>query len=197
MLNIVKVEGEDPKLKALCGSALFDPSPAARNMELLDWENRPETLWNHVFKQRTYDTGGFYYLEKDGEAVAAAGYYKLPNENIAVGPTRLYTKYDMSHFARVKHATTIMRHVTDEIISEKFIGAMCFVNEYNLNLKKIIPMNDTPGKKNRYGNRKMKFLPYHQPVNYLYTKQWAMYQVFEENCEKVILNWLENNHYYK
>lgn len=183
MVSIVRVDSKyddsDGKLQMFCESASSDPHPAARNMEYLDWENRPETLMNQIFKQKVYDEGGYFLLEENDIFTAGAGFYPFEfDENIAVSPVRLYVIPTMSDYKRIKKMSYVPSKFFKTHIQGNFKGLVTFANDYNAyGIKYILK------------NGKVNFKLFGEEVIYKYTIQQAVYaswQNYDKEIEKCL-----------
>ena len=103
VIRITSSYALDDKLIEFCKSAHRSEDPTSENVEFLDWEDRPETLLNQIYKQRIYDDGGYFCVEEDGRFVAGAGYYPYEDDrNIAIAPVRLFIHPEANAFRGIK-----------------------------------------------------------------------------------------------
>jgi hypothetical protein len=191
VIRITSSYALDDKLIEFCKSAHQSEDPTSENVEFLDWENRPETLLNQIYKQRIYDDGGYFCVEEDGRFVAGAGYYPHEDDrNIAVAPVRLYIHPEANAFRGIKLLHKVTQSVIEYIKKQDHKCFVFFVNEHNMWRTK----RHSDWKTSR-GNYVSVFpgqpvKQYEHKVEYKYTPQYAFY-VNYENYEKEIITWLE------
>ena len=191
MVSIVRVDSKyddiDGKLQMFCESASSDSHLAARNMEYFDWENRPETLMNQIFKQKVYDDGGYFLLEENDMFTAGAGFYPFEfDKNIAVSPVRLYVIPTMSDYKRIKKMSYVPSKFFKTHIQNNFKGLVTFANEYNAyGIKYALKA----GSDRWIMNGSVNFKLFDESVIYKHTPQQAIYaswQNYEKEIEKCL-----------
>jgi len=182
-----------------CFQAKNDKRPAAVNMDAMDWQHKPHTLLNHLFKQKTYDTGGYSLLTRNNKTVAGSGYYQTDlSEHVYVCASRAYT------VRGVKDGYTYLQgelwHAQlDKIREAQGKIAIGSFNDYNKHfIDTLVAINNpdnwkTSFQENGLWYRKpgkriqpIKALPF--SVNYQYTEQWLVYAVFDPEYEMEFLD---------
>jgi len=175
------------KLMKFCQSAQNDPHPAARNVELVDWQTRPETLYHQLYIQKIYDgdKNGFYIYEKDDEIICCAGLIHIPEINACV-LSRAYADHTVNKFTRVRNYTKFFHQLYDSVIFEKYDSWINFFNTYNLSGRNVITnLNKTPERYKRE-DKVIEFVNYENPVTYKFTKQFVSYHIINGNDNKVL-----------
>lgn len=199
MVKLIRIDSKtklDDKLIVFCQSAHFSEDPTAENIEFLDWENRPETLLNQIYKQKVYDEGGYFCLEKNDKFVAGCGYYPYEDDhNIATYPVRLYVIPELGIFRGITVMQVCANKTLQYIKEQDYRALLCFINEHNLwrmKFRKTWEKNDwTNSTKNWqpiFPGHAIKI--YEKLVDYKFTKQYAMYCDYS-NYEDQILKCLE------
>lgn len=82
-------------LVRLCKTADDEDSTTARNLQTINWAERPETLLHCIYKEKRFDSpeGKLFVLSENGEIVSVGGIYRTEfcPQSIAVGAARTYT----------------------------------------------------------------------------------------------------------
>lgn len=183
----------------LCKAARGDDRPAAVNMEIDNWEDKPHTLLNHMYLQKTYDTGGYGVYSWGRKAVAGSGYYKLEEgDDIYVTASRAYTV--KGRHKNFNYLQGELWHSQLDMIKEQQgnVSIVTF-NEYNKHMApQVVRINDPDNWNTSFQHeglwyrkiarriQPLKLLPY--AINYQYTKQWVAYAVHNPNYEMEFLD---------
>lgn len=79
----------------LCKTADDEDSVTARNLQTINWAERPETLLHCIYKEKRFDSpeGKLFAVVENTEMVSVGGIYRMEfcPQSIAVGAARTYT----------------------------------------------------------------------------------------------------------
>lgn len=187
----------DPKLVLqLCGHASGDLRPAAVNMDCDDWENKPNTLMHCIYKQKRFDGkgNGFFLYEKDGMALACAGYNVSPfDENMVAAMVRTYTVRGKNMWRAHRE---FMRLCVEDI-EQDFKGFYSSYNQYNRNLLFKLHRQNLlenyrssfvkDGKSYAWEGNRMYPGKLFGPIELNKTKQWIHYHLFDPDYEPTLI----------
>ena len=88
--------------------------------------------------------------------------------------------------------TQLMWHLNDIMVAEKYKATITFVNKYNKHFVKLLDNFSIDNKtRNRFSNKKWKIQPFDEPVNYMFTKQWAWYNLIDPTYGTRVKSFLE------
>lgn len=178
---------DQQKLINFCKHALNDPSmPAAANMDIIDWQNKSNTLLHSIFIQKRFTTenrAGYILLEVDGEYVAGGGINQFATDpNICATSTRSYTI--PSHRSKHYHGDLI---VPMQIELAKTFGYKSLIwtfDEYNLKARDYF-IKFSNGSLKTIGRKPAESLcnwvTLDYPIYIYYTRQWALYKHLDES----------------
>lgn len=168
-----------------------DDSPAAVNMRMDDWRNKPNTFLYKLYIEKIYDSinRGIYIVHKDeqGEIISGTGLSSWSvDDNVALLFSRSYVipkyrgrsphKFGKNYWALHDYAKTYGYKVS-----------MITVNEYNRKYVRVANKLNTPNDEHQIVNGEYhtksgkKFLTelYPQPVMINYTPQWIVYHLLD------------------
>lgn len=199
MVEIVRVDSnyddDEGLLHMFCEAANLDTERASTNIESDSWETRPETLLNQIYKQKTYDEGGYFVLRKGERFVAGLGIYPFEHDNnILVFGSRMYADHRDSVFAKHRNIS----YITSKEIFNHFYDYRAwvgFINEWNEHRIEFA-LNGGRQKSSRewqhFNNLDHQILVYPHKVNYKNTIQTCIYNDYNYDYEKEILQCLKN-----
>lgn len=199
MVEIIRVDSkyDDPDglLYMFCEAAVLDDDRASVNIESTNWMNRPETLLNQIYTQKVYDDGGYFVLRKGDRIVAGLGIYPFEyDKNIMVFGSRMYADHRDNVFAKHRN----IAYITSKEIFNHFYDYRAwvgFVNEWNEERIEFA-LNGGKQKSNRnwqhFNGLDHQLFVYPHKVNYKNTIQTCVYNDYNYDYEKEILQCLNN-----
>jgi len=139
-------------LADMCARASAENTPAGENMSLIDWRNRPETLFNALLIQRRFDhpKGRFHYLTYQDRIIACSGVTTADHDpDVGLIGVRGWT--DPSVRSQYVQARFLLAKQLEWVKSLKTVAWMTF-NEYNKDIVKLL-LRAGSGKATRFGMR--------------------------------------------
>jgi hypothetical protein len=180
---------DEHKLIEFCKDSFSDSKmPSAENMDIIDWEQKPNTLFHSLFIQHRFDKekrAGYLVIEEDEKYIGGSGFYPLENDpNICLVSVRTYViKSERSKSLNGIHLLPKQIELAKEMNYRTIILTF---NEYNLWLKNLIERGNGANKN---------FLGLYVPdtykdwksldwtINIQYTKQWCLYKHIDESYD--------------
>ena len=182
---------EEGLLEFFCNTSLIDKWEGSSNMDTIDWENRPETLFNQLYKQKIYDgnKAGLWILEDDGEIVCSIGLHYIEEINCGV-VSRVYAKSTFNRFKKIRTLNELFAYLRIEVINKIYDGFIIFANSYNLRfLSHLVTVNLSGDKFTR--TKEHSFLEnFDKEVIYKHTRQRAIFHIINEDRRVNILDYL-------
>lgn len=189
--DILFFDSSSPKelLFSLCEEATRDSMPGSQNLSIIDWEKNPSSLLYKIYIEKVYDevNGGRFIGVKgdDGQLILVFGGMRWDSDhNVCLMPTRLYLSEKNRNYgkgetftSRYKAAVTKMN---EECIRMGYKAALITHNKYNLWIRE-----NTYRVSREEGY--MIFDYYEYPVLVNYTKQWAMYHLYDLTYESNLI----------
>jgi len=201
MAEVIRIDSryDDPDglLQMFCEAAVLDKDRASVNIESLNWEDRPETLLNQIYKQRVYDDGGYFVLKKSDRFVAGLGIYPFEyDNNILVFGSRMYADHRDNVFAKHRNIAYI---TSKEIFNyfKKYRAWVGFINEWN-EQRIAFALDGGRQKSNRdwqhFNNLDHQLIVYPHKVLYKNTIQTCVYNDYNYDYKDEILKCLQDLH---
>ena len=204
MTNFQRIDSNYPieKILPFCESAIGDDRPGAQNMHPIDWEDNKGSFLYLLYKEKRYDGFGNGYIiaTKDNRIVCGMGYSisDVDTKMIHIN-SRTYTIPDV----RVPRVHGLIHDYVVDISREAgFHGSFSSLNEYNIKfVDGYIKINDPKTFKTyffqdgkHYAKTGVRIHPMKKagPVIIKGTKQWIMYQVWNEVHRESFLRTLDS-----
>lgn len=198
MVEVVRVDSRyddaEGLLHMFCEAANLDDDRASNNIESNNWETRPETLLNQIYKQKVYDEGGYFLLRKGERFVAGLGFYPFEyDKNIMVFGSRMYADHRDNVFAKHRNIAYI---ASKEIFNHfsKYRAWVGFINEWN---KQRIEFALDGGRQKstrdweHFNGLDHKLIVYPHKVKYKNTVQTCVYNDYNYDYEEEIVECLK------
>lgn len=170
-----------------------DDSPAAVNMVMHDWKNKPNTFLYKLYIEKIYDSAnrGIYLVHKNeqGEIISGTGLSRWAvDDNVALFFSRSYVipKYRGSSPHRFGKNSWLLHEYAKQY---NYKVAVITVNDYNRKFVSVTNKLNTIDKEHEvvngeyYRKSGRKFLKtelHPQPVMINYTPQWIVYHLLDE-----------------
>lgn len=185
-------------------AAEYDDSPAAINMVMHDWENRPNSFLYKLYVEKIYDkvNRGAYLLhhDSDGSVISGTGLSSwTTDDNVSLFFSRSYVvpKHRGTAPHRFGKNVWLLQQYAKEY---NYKAAVITVNDYNKRYVSTTHKLNTTEKDytvingEHYTKTGRKFLKtdlYPNPVMINFTPQWVVYHMLDEDYEDVLLNTLQ------
>lgn len=199
-MNLIDLnDGVDKhKLINFCKDASTDNKmPASENMDVIDWEQKPNTLFHAMFTQKRFNRenrAGYLIIEENDQYIGGSGFYPLENDpNICLVSVRTYViKTKRSRSLNGVHILPRQIELAKEMNYKSLILTF---NKYNLWLMNLIE---------RGGGANNNFLGLHVPetykgwkpldwtINIQYTKQWCLYKHLDNSYDSTFKKTMSN-----
>lgn len=195
--DILYFDSNSPKdlLIELCEEATKDDMPGSKNLSLINWEKNPASLLYKIYIEKVYDdcNRGKYMgvLGEDGKLMLTFGCMPWDKDsNVCLMPTRMYLRAEKrlqgAAESYTKRFALPQQMMNQECIKLGYKATVITHNQYNLFLR------DATYRDSREEGY-MIFDYYEHPVIVNYTKQWAMYHMFDESYESELITSLDRN----
>lgn len=185
---------DDSLLIELCEAAGRDDMPGARNLSLIGWENNPACLLYKIYIEKVYDEDnrGRYMgvLDEDGKIMLSFGCMPWDKDyNTCLMPTRLYLREDRRGYGKTETFTKRFeipqKLMNEECIRLGYRATLITHNQYNLFLREAAHRDSRD-------SGYMIFDYYDDPVIINYTKQWALYHLFDQTYAPELIRILDS-----
>lgn len=189
-------------LLPFCNHAIDDPRPGAANMSPVDWENNTSSFLHALYIQKRYDgeAAGYVLYRKENKILCGGGFHK---SNIDPYITNLSSRSYTIPGIKLPRIHGDIHTLCIDISKEKgMYGAFDSVNEYNHRfIAGYLKINDPVsypqyhfknGK--HYGKPNFRIHP-SKPAGPLCingTKQWIIYQLWNDDYRESFLQTLES-----
>jgi hypothetical protein len=181
---------EDGILEFFCNTSLNDEWLGSNNMDTIDWENRPNTLFNQLYNQKIYDgeKSGLYVYEED-EILCCVGLHYIEEIDCCVA-SRVYAKASFNKFKKMRLLSDIFDELWKNVITPNYSGWINFVNEYNIPMMNHLYKVNESGKKFKRKKTYCVFEKFEKELIYKDTKQFAIFHIVDESKRSDILEYL-------
>lgn len=207
MTELIRIDSSFPieKIMPFCEKAIGDPRPGAENMHPIDWENNTASFLYLLYIEKRYDGYGNGYIigTKDDVILCGMGYSisDIDDRMIHLN-SRTYTIPDV----RVPRMHGLMHDYVVDISREAgFSGSFSSLNEYNMRfVDGYVKINDPKTFKTyfykdgkHYAKPGVRIHPVEKagPLLLKGTKQWIIYQVWDDDHRELFLQTIKQHEY--
>jgi hypothetical protein len=203
MRKLVRIDSSYPleELIEFCKNAESDTRPGAKNMDYVDWENKPHTFLYLLYKEKRFDGeyGGYIICKENEQIICGHGFYLSEIDKVICCGSRGYSLLG-------KNCANVHGDIKDMIYAyAKTSGAIgCFYsfNEYNKRyVDGYIKVNDPSNYISSYvdddgqwwskNGRKIHPHQSYGPIRLKDTKQWIVYYLFNPSNQTYMLEQLK------
>ena len=192
-------------LEPFCRAAENDPSPAAQNMVILDWEKSPGSFLYKLYVDKIYDKenkGGYLLQIKDGQIISGSGFSKWNvDENVCLLYSRTYVLAEH----RNNGAQRVGRYSWEQLKymrAYQYKAGMITFNEYNARIVELLNGYNSAERThtvvngeyyNRHGRKFVPSITYPKKVNINHTDQIVVYYCDDASYKETLLNTLKKH----
>ena len=209
MRQLFRIDSSYPlaELIEFCKNSDLDSRDGAKNMDYVDWEDKPHTFLYLLYKEKRFDgaLSGYVICKENEQIICGQGFYLSEIDNMICCGVRSYTIPE-------KNCASTHGDIKDMIYDyAKTSGAIgCFYsfNEYNKRyVDGYIKVNEPSNYKSSYiddngqwwskNGRKIHLHDSYGPIRLKDTKQWIIYHLFRPSDKISILEQLKNLDWYE
>lgn len=190
-------------LESFCRAAENDPSPAAQNMVLADWENASGSFLYKLYVEKTYDEvnrGGYLLQIKDDKIISGSGFSQWTvDTNVCLLYARTYVLPEYRNIGKQRIGKYIWEQL-QYLRKFQYKVALATFDHYNEHIVKVLNGYNSLEKEytivdgEYYNKHGRKFVPNEVYPNKVYinsTVQSVVYYCEDPTYKETLLNTLK------